>query len=568
MPKTRKNRPALSDEVVTDPAGRRRRKLMLTLVPAVLCTLLWLLPSIVVHTPLLDWGMRAATADFDAQFTIESTSLGWFSPITANGITIHDMHRQQVFQAASLTSEKSLWHVIWNRSSLGKIRLEQPKLTVVLRNGGSNLEDVLARFFRAPKRSGDADFLLEVLDGNVTVVDQETRQTWQIDKLQLAAAKSPDPGRASLEGSAELSDAQHPGRLAWKLDAQQPPVKTAKPGPAPLPPGAGKLHLEAEGVPLAMFERLLARFAPPTRLNGRISTKIDAQWGNETDGAAAAFQADVMAQDLQLTVPGQPTWTEPCVTLLGSGRWAGGALQFDRLDATLGDNQGRLVLAPRVQFTPEPAELTLPAGPLAQRVQIDPTMCQAALKYVAPVLAEVTAAQGSVSLELQGCRVPLADPSKCEAAGRLTVHAMQIGPGPLVRELALLTAGTSSARLRPESQISFRVADGRVYHQGLEVQLPGLSLRTSGWVAFDQTLSVVAEMPLPAKWSLGGAAAGTQPGQTIQLPIGGTLKRPQLDRGALAKASRQFLGNAARNVIGNEVHKGLERLFGTPPSAR
>jgi len=207
-------------------------------------------------------------------------------------------------------------------------------------------------------------------------------------------------------------------------------------------------------------------------------------------------------------------------------------------------------------------ELTLPSGPLVEQVQITPAMCASLLKFVAPVLAGVTTAQGSFSVELDGCRVPLDHPATAELAGRLTVHSVQVGPGPLVRELAVLLGRESPATLRRESQVQFRMVDGRVYHQGMELEFPELTIRTYGSVGLDQTLAVMAEMPVPPKWLGNKALNSVLRGQTIRLPIGGTLSHPRIDRQELNRLSRQFIRNAATNLLQDELGRQLDRMFG------
>ncbi|MBN2474168.1 MAG: hypothetical protein JXB62_06155 [Pirellulales bacterium] len=225
-------------------------------------------------------------------------------------------------------------------------------------------------------------------------------------------------------------------------------------------------------------------------------------------------------------------------------------------------SQGELLLTPRLRLAPVPAELTLPAGPLIRQVQITPSMCDSALKYIAPVLADVTTAEGRFSIDLEGCRVPLADPAQGELAGKLTVHSVQVGPGPLIRELAVLLRRESPARLRRESTVDFRMVDGRVYHQGLELTFPDLTIRTFGSVGLDQSLALVAEMPIPPKWIGNNVLGSALKDQTIRLPIGGTLDRPQIDHRTLEQLNRQFIQKATQNLLENEVGRQLERLFG------
>jgi hypothetical protein len=238
-----------------------------------------------------------------------------------------------------------------------------------------------------------------------------------------------------------------------------------------------------------------------------------------------------------------------------------GAARIEPLRLAAG--QGRLCLAPTVRLAPEPIELNLPRGPLAERIQANPELCSTVLKYIAPVLADVTTAQGEVSLDVAGCRVPLGDLTHGEAAGRLMMHSLEVSPGPLVRQLAVFLGREAPARLRPESAVLFRMVGGRVYHQGLELVFPDFSIRTYGWVGLDQTLSLMAEMPVPAKWLVGRPLlAQAAQNQTIRVPITGTLSQPQLDQKVMAELSRQFLQKAAGNMFQGELNRQLDRLFG------
>ena len=203
-------------------------------------------------------------------------------------------------------------------------------------------------------------------------------------------------------------------------------------------------------------------------------------------------------------------------------------------------------------------------GRIAERIRINPELCAQALKFVAPVLANVGTAEGRFSVDIDQCRIPLANPAQGEVLGRLTIHSAQVEPGPLVEELAVLLGRASPARIGQESVINFRVADGRVYHEGMELVFPDLTIRTQGWVAFDDTLSLTAEMSVPPKWIAGNPAAASLRSQIIRLPVGGTLKRPLIDRKVLAQTSAQFLRNAAHNLIQEEFHRQVDRLLNPP----
>jgi translocation and assembly module TamB len=233
--------------------------------------------------------------------------------------------------------------------------------------------------------------------------------------------------------------------------------------------------------------------------------------------------------------------------------------------ANLAVSEGNVRVAAQARLRPQPVELVVPPGPLVQNVRINPQMCAHALQYIAPVLSGVATAEGRFSIELDGCRIPLADPSAGEVAGRMIIHSAQIGPGPLVRELALALGYSSPAQLANQSTIDFRMVDGRVYHRGVVVQFPDLTVRTYGWVGLDKSLGLMAEMPVPPKWiGSNPTVAAALRNQTIQLPVGGTLDRPKVDQQVLRQVSRQFLEKAATNVIEDQLLRGLDRLLKPP----
>lgn len=246
------------------------------------------------------------------------------------------------------------------------------------------------------------------------------------------------------------------------------------------------------------------------------------------------------------------------------GTLSRGSVQFQPLEMEL--NEGKLNLAASLRATPAPVELRVQKGSAARQVRITPEMCANALKYIAPVLADVAAAEGKFSIELDACRVPLADPAQSALKGRFIVHSVQVGPGPLVRELAVLLGREAPARLQKESVVPFQMADGRIYHEGLELVFPDLTIRTHGSVGLDQTLLLMAEMPVPPKWAaLNPRVAAAMKDQAVRLPVNGTLSRPKIDQRALQQYTAQFIQKAAENAVQDELNRQFQRLFGPKP---
>jgi len=362
--------------------------------------------------------------------------------------------------------------------------------------------------------------------------------------------------------SLRLAAASLAAQAVGRLSAVEPAVQTS--GGTGSPAGTESTASAAPRLVLALDGRLgydwarltpllQAGLGPGVAIQGQFTSP--ATWQGPLDLASAKADAELQWQRANLY--GFQVGPGTCRAHL-----ADSLLAIDPM--VLNVNQGRLHLAPKVLFKPQPAVFTLPAGPLVERVQVTPQMCAAALQYVAPVLADATSVQGSFSIELDDCRIPLERPALGRMSGRMTIHSMQIGPGPLIHELAVALGRATPGRLRRESVIRFVMADGGVHHDGLELEFPEVTVRTRGFVGFDRSLRLVVEMPIPEKWLVGPRVRAALANQTLTLPLAGTLSRPRLDRQALREANRRVLREAARNAVENELLNQLNRLLAPP----
>ena len=229
-----------------------------------------------------------------------------------------------------------------------------------------------------------------------------------------------------------------------------------------------------------------------------------------------------------------------------------GWLQTYPIDTTI--NMGKLRLQPNLRLEPEPMEIVLLAGPVVERAQITPAMCASALGYALPILANVTEAEGAVSLSLSGGRIPLANPTTGEVKGTLVLHAAKIGPSAIIRELSGLLKLPPPQSLVKETQVAFHMVQGKVHHQNLELVFPDFTLKSSGTVGLDGSLALVLEMPVPAKLAEAARLTPAQAQQLIRIPVGGTLDRPQLDPRALESLT-SILG---RSFLENQLNKLLQ----------
>ena len=176
--------------------------------------------------------------------------------------------------------------------------------------------------------------------------------------------------------------------------------------------------------------------------------------------------------------------------------------------------------------------------------------------------------------------MPLADPKMARAAGRLDVQRATLSPGPMIEQLAaivqqieavserkgLLRAVTPSSNPLlsiTDKQIPFQVADGRVHHRGLEFVVDGRAGHgaRARWVSTRRWRSHL-EVPIQQKWLGKEKALQGLAGQMIRLPVSGTFKNPRIDERAVANFTQQLLETAASSIIGDEINKQLDRLFG------
>jgi hypothetical protein len=274
------------------------------------------------------------------------------------------------------------------------------------------------------------------------------------------------------------------------------------------------------------------------------------------------------------TASPQPDSPPPSSASSSTSAAADLTLQVDDGEVAIIDEQTQqswnvpgLQLAIDLRMSRQPVEFCLSAGTLGSHVQLDQAACRSALKYVVPILASVTQSQGEISVLIDGCRIPAGDWNHAEIAGRIIVHSAAVRPGPLVQELASLVATDPSlVHIEPESTIQFRMTGGRIYHQGLALQFPDVTMRTYGSVGLDDSLKLMVETSLPLSWLPSNAVTDAIRGQRIQIPVGGTLQRPQPDMGELARERDQVLGNLARGalqsgVIQRGVGSALNRLI-------
>lgn len=300
-----------------------------------------------------------------------------------------------------------------------------------------------------------------------------------------------------------------------------------------------------------------------------------------------------------ITLPGAAGTKPPAVTdwlrevsLTTSTTWAAADLGGIRLDPgemgvrlfegqlafgpfDIGAAGGRLRGAPWIKLLPVPGELVVPPGRMVERVMLTPEMCNRWVRWVVPLLGKSTSTEGLVSIDVAGGRIPLGDPFGGELSGQVLFEQLEVTPSGAMQPLVNLIVKLQSVldprfafgnkavllRVRPEP-VQVRLAQRRLWHEGLAMDSGQLTIRTTGSVGGDGSLDMIVEL------AFRGDLAGQTPVITkllqtpLVIPLRGTVSRPQFDAGQIDSILGRIVENTAEAVINDGLSRGLEALFG------
>ena len=228
--------------------------------------------------------------------------------------------------------------------------------------------------------------------------------------------------------------------------------------------------------------------------------------------------------------------------------------------------QGHLNLGGQVFYRPGPLWLRVNRGVIAESIRLTPEMTNRWLKYLAPLAADTTRIDGIIGAEIDEGLVVLEQPEKSRVSGRLNIAGAEMTAGPLVnqilggvdplRSLARAAAGQPAQPPQPldptlismpAQTVGFSVDRGVVSHDRLFFEAGNVQVVTSGRVALDGRLDMVAQVPLDARWL--GSDLQQLAGQPVTLPIDGTLSRPSLDSSGVRQVAEQFGTQAVEATV-------------------
>lgn len=240
------------------------------------------------------------------------------------------------------------------------------------------------------------------------------------------------------------------------------------------------------------------------------------------------------------------------------------------LDGRLAVNGGTVRLTPRVALAAKPYTLTVPDGtPLLEKVALTPELLDAALKAVNPLLPGSATPEGQIDLVCDTLTLPLGeDPLRAlEAAFTLRTRDCSLQPnGTLAMVLALVKRAGERVTLDDQT-FAVRVAEGKLACDDLTLRVGRLRLACAGHTDLPtRQLRYELRAPLTEELLGGRLADYVKPGQTLRLPIGGTIDKPIIDTEPLLRSLRESATDAAVGRLAEKLGKKLGKALDEEPA--
>ena len=290
----------------------RPRKSLAVFSAAALAVLLaagWLTPAVLVHTSLRDRPLAAVLAGTEATISSRSARWSWLAGIEYRDVVVADAAGNPVILIPSLALEKGILGLAATPKQIGTVRLAGLEAVVVVRPGGSSLEDLLAPLLEASDEPTGVACDLELVGGTVELVDTQHEDAWRLADLVAAASLSADgsisnwtlagrvqhvgldgrDGKAG-EAAAGASPPERPPAVASQLTRGTITAAAASAlardggwSVAAAPGDSGSepsLAITAHRLPLGISSVAAARFGSDTLIDGLADIRLDLTSGD------------------------------------------------------------------------------------------------------------------------------------------------------------------------------------------------------------------------------------------------------------------------------------------------
>jgi hypothetical protein len=212
--------------------------------------------------------------------------------------------------------------------------------------------------------------------------------------------------------------------------------------------------------------------------------------------------------------------------------------------------QGKLVFTPMLEVTRTPMVLSFPSKTrVLQNVPLTQEMLDQGLALMLPLLHGSTVLGGSVDLTLQECRIPMGPTltNDMTFTSALTLRNLRLAPAGAVA-MILDVAGHSGKEITvAKYDLTAECRNGRVKPSDLVLNVAGSQLTLSGSVGVNGSLAYTAVATL-SRGLVGKELAKYLEGETIRVPITGTIGAPAIDRKAVDAEVRRLIRDAGKKA--------------------
>lgn len=248
--------------------NRRGRRFTFVLAAGLLFgAAIFFAPQLLVRSPLKRTLVQQATADLNVSVNVGTVEAGWLAPLVVQDIVVIDGESNQILEVESVRTRRSLLKLLTSGPSDLELTIERPKLQVVLRPDGSNLEDIVASWDTADESSAPMRCRLEVLEGTINAYDTTTDREWKAEDLAATIdLTTGDALELDLNLASEVhADTNSAGTLETDVSLNQ---------------NQGSIELVAGSLPLAVTEPLLRRFDRAAELGGTLEGRVVVKWND------------------------------------------------------------------------------------------------------------------------------------------------------------------------------------------------------------------------------------------------------------------------------------------------
>ena len=293
---------------------------------------------------------------------------------------------------------------------------------------------------------------------------------------------------------------------------------------------------------------MAGKSARPFELTGKLTPEQRQQWWRHTD-FNGSFQADLIrVLGLELSALEVPVTAADGVA---------------RAELQGRVNQGGLLLKPQLDMRSEPPVLTIPDDSLVlDQMQITRDMANQLLARIHPLFMGASQMSGTVDLHLERFTWPLGTDSldDLQFAGFMDFNEARLESSALINSLLQVMRVEETGLDLSGRQIRFEARDGRVTTNPLRTNLSDTELVISGSLGLDTTIDYLAQVEVTRRL-VGGDLYKYLEGTTINVPIGGTLAKPDISAQTVQRAVTDLVNQAGQRKLQEAAGDLLKRLF-------